>query len=828
VYVVDFSNLRIQKFNNNMIFEGMWGKDVGGTGVDTCISGCLAGSVGAAAGQFAFPTGIALDDSNNVYVVDNENNRIQKFNSSMIFERMWGWDVDSAGGTGFEICTSACQIGVSGGGTGQFNYPFEIALDSSNNVYVVEIYNHRIEKFNSSGTFMAMWGRDVGGTGVDSCTSGCQVGSSGTGAGQFSYPYGLAINSTDNLYVGDSSNNRIQKFDSSMIFERMWGKNVGGTNVDICTSNCQAGIIGTGDGQFNYPTGIGTDSAGNVYVSDNANNRIQKFGVPYINTFTLDDASPDDGDLITDTIIFDALIPGTYVYTETVTSGWALDTITCTLISVSGIRSGGSFITDIRKGVLSVLLGSGENVDCTFNNYSPGSITIHKDAFPANGTDFDFTASSPLAPDFTTLPSYQDQWGTNGGGDGDFYSPVGIALDSNGNMYVADSKNNRIQKLDSVGTLIAMWGNDVGGTGVDSCTSGCQAGSVGTGAGQFNQPRGVAIDSVGNVYVVELSNHRTQKFNSNMIFERMWGKNVGGEGVNTCTINCQAGIIGTGEGQFSSPSALAIDRSNNVYVADYGNHRIQKFDSAGTLIVMWGWGVDDGTAIFQVCTSGCQAGTSGGGAGQFSGPLGLATDGANNVYVADTFNNRIQKLNSAGTFIIMWGKSVGGAGVDSCTSGCLAGNVGAGSGQFNAPARIATDSAGNVYVADYGNHRIQKFSPFASTFTLDDAFPDDTDSFTDTISYDALFPGTYVFTETVTSSWELVDITCGDGATVSVGVVAGTLSVTLAAGDDLTCTFTNEYRHILFFPLITSGIVAPPRDNYKPRSKLTLTAVPLL
>jgi hypothetical protein len=111
-----------------------------------------------------------------------------------------------------------------------------------------------------------------------------------------------------------------------------------------------------------------------------------------------------------------------------------------------------------------------------FKSTIPGSITLHKSADPAVGTAFDF-ASSLLFPDFNAVT----QWSSYGSGP--YSAPYGNATDSLGNVYVADSNNNRIQKYDNLGTLIAMWGKDVGGTGVDSCTSGCQVGTTGTDAG---------------------------------------------------------------------------------------------------------------------------------------------------------------------------------------------------------------------------------------------------------------------------------------------------------------------------------------------------------
>jgi len=186
------------------------------------------------------------------------------------------------------------------------------------------------------------------------------------------------------------------------------------------------------------------------------------------------------------------------------------------------------------------------------------------------------------------------------------------------------------------------------------------------------------------------------------------------------------GSRGSGDGQFSHPTGIAVDAVGNVYVTETAdrsepsNHRIQKFTSNGTFITKWG--------------------SLGSGDGQFDGAHGIAVDANGNVYVADTFNNRIQKFTSSGTFLAKWdsfgsgdgqfGSNPHGIGVDANGNFYVAdtgnhriqkfdsngtfltkwGSFGSGDGQFNQPIGAAFDSSGNVYVVDHVNHRIQKFT----------------------------------------------------------------------------------------------------------------------
>ena len=244
------------------------------------------------------------------------------------------------------------------------------------------------------------------------------------------------------------------------------------------------------------------------------------------------------------------------------------------------------------------------------------------------------------------------KWGTTDSAEGEFDGPQGIAIDSRGNVYIADSSNDRIQKFKHDSTFIRAWG------------------TTGSGDGEFSAPVDVAVDSSGNVYVVDFANHRIQKFTSTGTFLRSWGTD------------------GPGDGQFENMAGVAIDSSGNVYVSDAprGKDRIQKFTTTGTFITKWG--------------------TEGTGDGQFRGPQGLAVDQSGNVYVTDQQNHRIQRFQLSNP--CPTGTSQIEPGVCFVTKW---GSFGSGAGQFNASVGLGLDSSGNVYVTDQQNHRIQMFRP---------------------------------------------------------------------------------------------------------------------
>jgi len=180
----------------------------------------------------------------------------------------------------------------------------------------------------------------------------------------------------------------------------------------------------------------------------------------------------------------------------------------------------------------------------------------------------------------------------------DFDGPGGVAVDPAGNIYVADTGHNRIQKFAADGASVTGWG------------------SGGSGNGEFSAPEFLAIDPAGYLYVADKGNFRVQKFTLDGAFVSVWGSE------------------GTGDGQFKRPSGIAIDGDGYVYAADFWGNRIQKFTSNGAFVAAWGsYGIGDG---------------------KFDSPAGMAVH-QGHLYVADSFNHRIQKFTLSGAFVAAWG-----------------------------------------------------------------------------------------------------------------------------------------------------------------------------
>ena len=253
-----------------------------------------------------------------------------------------------------------------------------------------------------------------------------------------------------------------------------------------------------------------------------------------------------------------------------------------------------------------------------------------------------------------------------------FFHPEGIAIDRAGNLYVADRLNHTIRKITPAGVVTRLAGR-----------TGRPGSADGTRAARFYHPEGVATDIAGNVYVADTYNHTIRKITPAGVVTTLAG-----------TAGRYGGMDATGAAaSFTAPLGVATDGAGNVYVADGGNSNIRKITPAGAVRTLAGAvGLTEKTDVAVASFA----------------PWGVATDSAGNVYVADTYNSTIRKITPAGEVSTLAG-----------TAG-VSGNIDAtgAAARFRGPEGVATDSAGNVYVADRANHTIRKITPAGEVSTL--------------------------------------------------------------------------------------------------------------
>ncbi|KAA0253821.1 MAG: hypothetical protein EDX89_12655 [Acidobacteria bacterium] len=576
-------NLYVTDVGNNTI------RKVTPAGVVTTLAG-LAGSPGAADGtgsaaQFDGPLGVAVDASGNVYVADYWNHTIRKVTPAGVVTTLAGLagSAGSADGTG-----SAAQ----------FNRPAGVAVDSSGIVYVAESRNHTIRKVTPAGAVTTLAG-----------LAGSPGSADGTGsAARFGYPDGVAVDASGNVYVADSLNHTIRKVTPAGAVTTLAGL---------------AGSSGAADGtgsaaRFDDPDGMAVDASGNLYVADYGNHTIR-----YVT-------------------------PAGVVTTLAGLAGSAG--------SADGTGSAARFDNPIGVAVdASGIIYVADYWNHTIRKVTPAGVV-------------------------TTLAGLA---GSSGAADGtgsaaQFSFPEGLAADISGSLYVADRGNRTIRRVTPAGVVTTLAG-----------LAGSLGSADGTGStARFGGPAGVAVDSSGNVYVADASNHTIRKVTP------------AGDVTTLAGLALSPGSAdGTGSAaRFKDPHGVAVDGAGNVYVADRGNHTIRVVTSVGVVTLLAGLAGSPGSAD----------GT--GSAARFRLPSGVAVDGAGSVYVTDDNNHTIRKVTPTGVVTT----SAGLAGVS--------GNAdGTGSGaRFRFPSDVAAGPSGEVLVADYDNHAIRRgTAALADAATID-------------------------------------------------------------------------------------------------------------
>ena len=690
-YVADTDNSTIRK--------------VTPAGVVTTFAGA-SGDTGSADGtgsqaRFFLPSGLAVDASNNVYVADTGNFTIRKITPggtvstfagaagvrgfadgtgggarfylpfALTFDDQGNLFVSDSGNntirkiTPAGVVTTYASIGIvanrgsvdATGSNANFDGPRSVTVDSSGNVYVADIYNDVIRKITSAGVVTTLAGvAGEGGT------------TDGTGsAARFSLPAAVAVDSSGTVYVADSGNHTIRKVSSAGVVTTLAGT---------------PGVSGSADGtggsaSFNTPLGLTIDGSGNVFVADTYNQTIRK-----------------------------------------VTSAGVVTTLAGT-VGIIGIVDG-------TGAAAKFAYPQGLGLDSAGNLYVADT----------NGDTIRKVTPAGVVTTIAGFPSTQGSVDGVGNGAG-FSSPIGLAVDSTGNIYVADTSNATIRKITPPATVTTIAG-----------TAGLTGTGDGTGAfAHFNSPTGVAVDSSGNLYVADFGNNLIRKITSAGAVTTLAGS-LGNQGYANGSV---------ASARFNSPGGLAFDRQGALYVADTGNNSIRKIDATGVVTNFGGSAVDSATAfrdgftniarfaqpiglvvdsagdifvsdtsnsVIRMITPGgvvsTLAGTAAvrgmidgtGAAAAFSLPRGLAIDGAGTIYVADAGNNAVRKVTPAGVVT-----TLAGAG----TSGSIGTTDGSGAAaRFNAPAGLALDAAGNIYVIDAGNGHIRKIATSGTVSTQTD------------------------------------------------------------------------------------------------------------
>jgi uncharacterized protein (TIGR03437 family) len=696
--------MRAQRVLGFLLFSGWFGGSVWAQQyvISTVAGGAAPPSPTAAIkASIGDPVRAAADAAGNVY-----------FSSlHSIFK------VDSAGTmTRFAGNGRPGNLGDGGAATAaQLMFPMGIAFDAAGNLFVADRDAHVVRRISTAGIIQTVAGNG---------TPGYQGDGGAATAARLNGPFAVAVDAAGNLYIADTGNLVIRKVSA------------GGT-ISTYAGNGVRGFAGDGGGasgaSFNGPEAVAVDANGVLYIADTFNGRIRRVaadgtittaaGTGSTGIYGGDNGPPANAGLSLPTDV--AVDRSNNVFIADFGNSRIRMVANAVITTVAG-NNNGAPIVEGEEAVNARLNGpTGVAVDRT-GNFFFVEAGIGSGTGLARG-DFKIwkVSSAGVLTTFAGngLPSY--------GGDGgaatsaQLDTPTGVALDSSGNLLIADSQNHRVRRVS--GGVITT----VTGTGTAGFNGEVQL----VASAQLNTPHGVAADAAGNIYIADTGNNRVRE---------------GQPGGNLFTVggNGNASYFGDGSaatrGSVNQPQGVAVDAAGNIYIADTLDNVVRKVTTDGVINTIAGFGTpgfsgDGGPAIKA----------------RLNRPRAVAVDAAGNVYVADTDNGRVRKIDPLGNISTLAGDPQSGApllaprgiAVDRAgnvfvsdtghnqvlriaASGgvaaiagdgtcCYSGDGGiAAAAQLNQPAGLALDAAGNLYVADSGNNAIRVLAPVSGAIQV--------------------------------------------------------------------------------------------------------------
>jgi trimeric autotransporter adhesin len=607
--------------------------------ITTVAGGALPQTPVTATDASVSPSGVTVDTAGNVFF--SSRNAVFKLDAKGVLTHIAG----------------NSRLGFSGDGgpalDAQFNYPNGLAFDKLGNLYIADTGNNRVRRISTDGLITT-----VAGLGTFRADSG--DGGPATEATLYE-PFGVALDSAGNLYVGDDRSIRKVSADG------------------MITTLAECPVCGAATGAV-----LALDSTGNLYIASSA--RVWKI---------------TSGAAITEIAGLPCCL-GSY-------SGEGGPATQAILGRIGGIAMSAKselFLADtLNARVLRIA------ADGTIHTFAAGLLGPSGLAFDPAGNLYVAERGDPAETQeivASNLTVYVSGWGrrlrkiaadgtiTTAAGNGtEGYSgdggpstaaqldaPWGLAADSRGSIYISDSGNHTVRKIASNGIITTVAGTAVRGSSGD--------GGPATHA-QLNQPLGIAMDGAGNLFIAECLGARIREVSAAGVITT-----VAGTGASGYSGDGGAAV----KAQLACPHGVAADASGNVYIADTGNQRLRKVGPDGTISTVAGNGSngfagDGGPALNA----------------QLFAPTSLALDPAGNLYIADTGNNRIRRIDRNGTI-----DTVAGGGQSSLTSSND--GIPATTAVLGLPQGVAVDSAGNLYIGDTQGNHLRRVSPTGIISTI--------------------------------------------------------------------------------------------------------------
>lgn len=617
------------------------------------------------------PAGLAVDSRGNLFIADIGNSRIRKVDTTGF--------ITTVAGNGVKCYPSTTACGDGGPATNaNFDFPIAVAVDGAGNLYIADAFDYKIREVSAATQTITTIAGD--GTPCSNPTSLCGDGGAGTAA-QLNYPTGIAVDGSGNVYVSDTKDHRI----------RMIAAGTGIISTVVGTGGpCVNPTNACGDGGpalnafLRLPGQISVDGSGNIYIADTGDNRVRLVNGSTQNITTIagtgvqgfagDGASATSAQLNQESAMF-------------------VDSTGSVLLGDTGNQRIRQFSSN---GNISTIAGGGSGGDngAATNAMFASPYEVAEDAagnvyiadqFNNRIRKLTLSMTNGIASATVTTVAGNGNMGYSGDGglavNATLNAPLGVAFDSLGNMFIADSSNSVVRKVDATTGKISTYAGN--GSTCYPTTSGCGDGGAATGA-SISYPIAITVDRNNNLYISDYYSHKIRKVTASTGII----STVAGTGI--------MGHIGNGglatKANLNHPVGVAVDGSGNIYISDSFNNQIREVTAS--------------TGIINVYALNGNSSLSGNGGPALKGsmwnPLELSLDPAGDLFIAGGNDNVVQRVDVlTGTWGTVAGNPqkavIGGFGGDGgpATSAKMA-NVGA-----------VVDGNNNLYIADAANNRIR-------------------------------------------------------------------------------------------------------------------------
>ncbi|MGA9670615.1 MAG: chitobiase/beta-hexosaminidase C-terminal domain-containing protein [Terracidiphilus sp.] len=644
IYIADFSNYVIRKVDSNGIITTVAGNGTQGISAD---------GGPATSAELANPLGVAVDRSGNLYIADIGSYRIRQVTSDGI--------INTVAGSGLTGYTGDGGAAISA----ELNQPSAVAVDNLGNLYIADTANNAVRKVTPAGTIST-----VAGTGTK--------GYSGDGgpaiSAQLYRPSGLAVDASGNLYVLDYENLVIREVDLT-------------GNIKTVAGNGSSGYSGDGglatSAELDNPGGIALDSFNNLYIADSGNVVIRRVGGPVVPLADAPVFDPVSGDFTgTQTVSITDDTPGAVIhYTTDGTTPTAASSIYSGAITVSGTETvkaiavaPGYYQSATTTAIYTLVVAIAPTIIWP----SPGAIVY---GTPLSSAQLNATASVPGTFIYSLAESPNPP-------------ALGYVLSLGAHVLVADFTPDDTVNYTTAEATVEIHVVAAGGPTITTVFGNGTQGYAGDGgpaaSAELNIPFSVAPDAQGNVYIGDANSFVIRKVTPD-------GK-----------ISTVAGIAGklgyTGDGgtatsaKISDPFAMAADAAGNLFFTDVDNNVVRKIDPKGIICTVagtgnYGYSGDGGPAT----------------SANFDSPIGIALNSKGEIFISDSHNNVIRKVDLQGVISTVAG---------SYTAGYFGDGGSATSAQLYMPWGITFDSSDNLYIADYNNDAIRKIAADGTITTI--------------------------------------------------------------------------------------------------------------